>query len=214
MALGLSVKHVMSEWLDLVELCRSVEKMTISRKKKRKDRGKPITLRIIEPRPVRMTISPYVLQKRVRALAECIRLYPDEVAEGLAKRDEAGWCFGQLYLIGAIDMIQYSAAKQLDQIVRRYKRLLHRHGLVEARDIERAMLTGSGSSGEDLSDQAIKTAERIYDDYKVSHDKLTSAGRHVREAMFSALEKDRVSDLTLIRIGLDALSSGKSQKAG
>jgi hypothetical protein len=175
----------------------------MSTKRKKRPR-KPTTPYVAKPPLERFAPTEYTLRRRAAALAECIKLFPDEIANGLAKHPEAYWCFGQFFLVSLFNDKQYSAAKKLDRTVRQYRRLLHRHGLVEAKNIEMAM-SGIGMSSEDLSDQADELAERICNEYNVAVKKLTNAGENVRDAVIEALDKDVITDPVLVLKGLDAL---------
>ena len=147
----------------------------------------------------------YTLRKRAEKVSECLRLYPQEVALGLAKRDEAGWAFGRLFLVGAIDAEQYEAAKRLDRVVRQYKYMFHRHGLVAAMNLDMMMTGTLGISTEDLSETAIRECEKACDAYIVSYNRLGKCGLDVRKAILTALDKDLITDLHLLRRGLDGL---------
>ena len=149
-------------------------------------------------------MSKYGLRRRADALAECIRLYPRDVALGLAARDEAGWHFGRLYLIGAINMYQYAAAQRLDWVTRRYRRMLVRVGHVSA--VDPSSVGGTGASGEDLSEEAQRRMAKARRDYDQMYDILGDCPGQVREAVVGALERDALEDLDLLRQGLDALA--------
>jgi len=147
--------------------------------------------------------SKYMLRRRADALAEVIRVYPGDVALGLAARDEAGWHFGRLYLIGAINMYQYAAAQRLDWVTRRYRRMLVKHGHVSAVDTASA---GTRTSGEDLSEEAQRRMGKARRDYDQMYDILSDCPAGVREAVVGTLERDALTDLDLLRQGLDALA--------
>ncbi len=147
-------------------------------------------------------MSKYGLQRRADQLARVILLYPRDVALGLAARDEAGWHFGRLYLIGAINMYQYAAAQRLDWVTRRYRRMLVRVTHVGAVD---PASTGGGKSAEDLSEEAQRRMAKARRDYDQMYDILGECPDGVREAVVGALERDAVTDLSMLRQGLDAL---------
>ena len=152
----------------------------------------------------RLGLSSYGLQRRADSLAECIRLYPRDVALGLAARDEAGWHFGRLYLIGAINVYQYAAAQRLDWVTRRYRRMLVRVTHVSA--VDPASAGGTSASGEDLSEEAQRRVGKARRDYDQMYDILGECPGRVREAVVGALERDALADLDLLRQGLDALT--------
>lgn len=144
----------------------------------------------------------YTLERRAEKLAQVIKLYPNEVARGLAERPDAGWHFGRLYLVGAIDGVQRDAARKLDRVAREYQKTLHRYSSLRALD---PMKVG-GHSAEDLSPAAEKRFLRIKEQYDWMLERLTKQGEDVKTAVMDALKKDEVTDLALIRKGLDALS--------
>jgi hypothetical protein len=166
-------------------------------KDRRRRRSQVRALDLSEPGPNDITLS-----KRAQALAACIRIYPDQLALGLARQEEAGWCFGRLYLVGAIDMQQYGAAKRLDRVVSRYKRDLHRHGLIKTSTYD--FFVGGGPP-EDLSDVAVSLSDRISQDYMALCRKLDRCGDGVRQIVFEVLEQDILRDLMMLRNGLNAL---------
>ena len=145
-----------------------------------------------------------MLRRRADALAEVIRVYPGDVALGLAARDEAGWHFGRLYLIGAIDTHQYAAAQRLDWVTRRYRRMLVRVTHVSA--VDPASAGGTRTSGEDLSEEAQRRMGKARRDYDQMYDILKDCPAGVREAVVGTLERDALTDLSMLRQGLDALS--------
>ena len=154
--------------------------------------------------PGRLGLSEYGLQRRADALAEVIRVYPGDVALGLAARNEAGWHFGRLYLIGAIDTHQYAAAQRLDWVTRRYRRMLVRVTHVSAVDPSSA--GGTRTPGEDLSEEAQRRVGKARRDYDQMYDILSDCPAGVRDAVVGTLERDALTDLDLLRQGLDALA--------
>lgn len=150
----------------------------------------------------RVSPSEYAILRRADALAECIRLYPNDVAYGLASREEAGWHFGRLFLIGAIDKFQYIAAERLDQVTRRYKHLLNKYSLLKISNWESV----GGASPEDLSPAASKRFEKVSKEYHIYQDALKECGPEVQQAVMEALDKDAMTDLVHLKRGLDIIS--------
>ena len=150
----------------------------------------------------RVAPSEYGLRRRADALAECIRLYPNEVAYGLSRHEEAGWHFGRLFLIGAIDKFQYIAAERLDQVTRRYKHLLNKYSLMKISNWESV----GGASPEDLSPAASKRFQKVSKEYHIYQDALKECGPEVQYAVMEALDKDTMTDLGHLKRGLDVIS--------
>lgn len=142
------------------------------------------------------------LKHRAAALAEIIQAYPQQIAFGLASREESGWIYGRLYLVGAINYDQRIAAERLNKSVVTYRRLLRR-GQLRAANIE-AIRVGTGEV-EDLSIVAEKAFERASAEYDRRISALKECGENVFYAVMESLETDRLTDLDLIRRGLDAL---------
>lgn len=147
-------------------------------------------------------LNEYAVRHRAVKLSQIISAYPQDIAYGLARKDEAGWHFGRLYLVGAIDLQQYSASKDFDRTVRQYKRMLHRYPDAFARNYEHV----GGGSSEDLSEPVLKRCVNAYERFFDLYNKLDECGLEVKDALFAALEKDAIIDLELLRRGLDALS--------
>ena len=146
--------------------------------------------------------SEYGLRRRADALAKCIRLYPNEVVYGLARHEEAGWHFGRLFLIGAIDKFQYIAAERLDQATRRYKHLLNKYSLMKISNWE----SFGGASPEDLSPAASRRFQKVSKEYHIYQDALKECGPEVQHAVMEALDKDTMTDLGHLKRGLDVIS--------
>lgn len=158
--------------------------------------------------PIRTGPSDYTLRRRADELIKCIKLYPEGVALSLAERDEAGWHFGRLYLVGAIDRHQKWAAERLDRTVSTYRRLLNRHSIVKSNTgqaLNKMLSSSKGSGSEDLSPQAEKRFRKAEEEYDKVIGVLDDRGEKVKEAIMRALEYDEITDLDLIREGLDAI---------
>lgn len=145
----------------------------------------------------------YTLRHRANRLAEIISAYPQQIAMGLASRDEASWLFGRLYLVGAIDHDQKSAAERLAKAVVTYRRLFHRHYGAKMSVVDPVIIRSS--RGEDLSPSAEKAFERASRDYDRNMSVLRSCGYEIEEAVMAALDNDCLSNLSLICDGLNAL---------
>ena len=151
----------------------------------------------------RLGPSEYTLRRRADGLEECLHLYPTAIAMDLAHREEAGWHFGRLYLVGAIDRYQYYAAQRLARVVWRYRRMLSRYSHASASDPAGAIAKGVT---EDLSEAAQRRFARARKDYDQVMGILDGCSDLVRGAVMAALERDEVADLSLLRQGLTALT--------
>lgn len=152
----------------------------------------------------RLGPSEYTLRRRAEGLEACLNLYPTAVAMDLAHREEASWHFGRLYLVGAIDRYQYYAAQRLSRVVWRYRRMLSRYSHASASD---PSATGGKASEEDLSEAAQRRFARAQRDYEQVMGILDGCSDLVREAVLGALERDEVTNLSLLRQGLSALTA-------
>ena len=155
----------------------------------------------------RQDIGPgeFMLNHRAARLAEIIAAYPQQIALGLAGREDAGWLFGRLYLVGAIDQDQKSAAEKLSKAVVTYRRLFHKHYGPKMSVVDPDVLRANGRSGEDLSAAAEKAFERASKEYERNMGLLRVCGHQVKQAVMVALDSDTLSDLNFIRRGLDSL---------
>lgn len=148
--------------------------------------------------------SEYTLRRRADGIEACLHLYPTAVAMDLAHREEANWHFGRLYLVGAIDRYQYFAAQRLARVVWRYRRMLSRYSHASASDPSQ---TGGKADTEDLSEAAQRRFARAQRDYEQMMGVLDDCSDLVREAVLGALERDEVTDLSLLKQGLTALTA-------
>lgn len=148
-------------------------------------------------------VRAYELQQREQALLDLLKSYPNQVVRGLAKRQEAEWHYGRLFLVGAITRTQYEAADYLDRVTRNYQMMIQRFGHVHAARFDK----GSASTVEDLSKSARKRAEKVKKKYDEAYGILEACGDEVKLAIIAALRKDEKADLELIRRGLTVLSS-------
>lgn len=172
---------------------------------RRKSRGRhPRPRAAGTERSARLGPSEYTLRRRAESLEACLNLYPTGVAMDLAHREEASWHFGRLYLVGAIDRYQYFAAQRLARVVWRYRRMLSRYSHASASDPAR---TGGKASEEDLSEAAQRRFARARKDYEQMMGILDGCSDLVREAVLAALERDEVTDLSLLQRGLTALTA-------
>lgn len=147
----------------------------------------------------------YTVRQRARKLSEIITAYPQHIALGLASRDEAGWIFGRLYLVGVINVEQRIAAEALLRISTLYKKMLNRYYGSHTSNSFGEIVRVDGKSEEDLSELAEKRFEKVRREYNRVITLLRESGDHVSRAVLIALETDSPTDLLLIRKGLDAL---------
>ena len=160
--------------------------------------------------PPREGFSKYHLKHRADMIAEIIRQYPDQIARGLAEREEASWLFGCLYLVGAISRDQLSTAEQLDKVTRSFLRCLKKYGHLVASDPSHIPT----SSHEDLSKRAEGHFRRVKEQYEGLHEILEDCGEGVVKAIEDVLRKETLTDLRLVRKGLTAIAIGKKRRAG
>ena len=146
----------------------------------------------------------FELQHWEEALLELLQAYPSHVLCGPAEQPEAGWYFGQLWLLGIITRDQYDAAAYLDKVTHDYERMLHRHGTIRSASLGKV----DGTTSEDLSQSAEKSFTRAKRRYDKVYDLLTQCGEDVREAIITSLRKDEKTDIELITRGLTVLSTG------
>ena len=142
-------------------------------------------------------------------IADIIREYPDQIARGLAEREEASWLFGCLYLVGAISRDQLSTAERLDKATRSYLRCLKKYGHLVASDPSHI----PSSSHEDLSKGAERHFRRVKEQYEGLHEILADCGEDVLKAIEDALRKETLTDLKLVSRGLTAIAIGKKRRA-
>jgi len=147
--------------------------------------------------------SQATIQTRALKIGECLRLYPDQIALSLARHPEASWVFGRLYLIGVLSRHQYEVAVKLDRVVRRYRRLLAPHGKIKGFNPD--ALAAIARSAEDLSPEAQRRMLQAKQDYEGLYHALSQQGKDVVDAVITALDKDKPTDLHCIRKGLNAL---------
>ena len=172
---------------------------------RRRSRGSfPRTRAVGTERTKRQGPSEYTLRRRADGIEACLSLYPTAVAMDLAHREEASWHFGRLYLVGAIDRYQYFAAQRLARVVWRYRRMLSRYSHASASD---PGATGGKAGAEDLSEAAQRRFARAQRDYEQTMGILDGCSDLVREAVLAALERDEVTDLSLLQRGLTALTA-------
>lgn len=159
----------------------------------------------------------YTLRHRASKLAQIIATYPQQIALGLATREDAGWVFGRLYLVGAIDYDQKAAAERLSRAVATYRRLLHKLGPRVMRAVttpEGPVFEGRSSpSREDLSPAAERQFEKAKKEYDRHLSILRACGEEVEYAVLRTLETDVLKDLSRIQTGLNALCALRSQRS-
>lgn len=135
---------------------------------------------------------------------DLLQTYPSQILRGLAKRPEAEWHFGRLYLVGALTGDQYEAACYLDRVTRTYEKMLMKYGHLRASNMER---TG-GASQEDLSQSAQKKYQRAKRRHDEIYTILAQCGTAVCTAIVDALRKETKTDLELIHRGLTVITVG------
>jgi hypothetical protein len=155
----------------------------------------------------------YTLNHRARKLSEIISAYPQQIALGLANRDDASWIFGRLYLVGALDYDQKAAAERLNFAVATYRRLLHRYHGPKLSNPNLDIPLIDGGREEDLSPAAEKRFEKARREYDRHMEILHACGQNVEEAVMNALEKDVLVSLALVCQGLNALCALRKSSA-
>ena len=154
-----------------------------------------------------------MLSHRASRIAEIIVAYPNQIAKGLAEREEAGWIFGRLYLVGVIDRDQKVAAERLIWAVSTYRRMLNKYYGVKAADLDLAFMRGDGPPSEDLSDQMEKKFSKIKAEYDTKMNLLLSCGETTARAVLDAWEFDSLTNLAMLRQGLDTLCGRRNVEA-
>lgn len=152
--------------------------------------------------PTAPMVRSYELQHREASLLKLLNSYPTQIVRGLATRSEASWHLGRLYLIGAIDKVQYDAAAHLDKVTRNYDSMIRRYGHVQAAKLERA----SGSSAEDLSLSAQKKCLKAKKRYEEVYGALEECGEEVKKEVINSLRDEKTVNLDLLRRGLTVIS--------
>lgn len=173
--------------------------MSKERRRQRRNQKKGI----VAPNGADSIVNPSTVSQRAARLSELIAAYPHKIAYDLAMRDDAGWVFGRLFLVGAIDHDQKIAAERLGRAVHNYHRLLHRH---YGPKVSNPSFEVGQATGEDLSKQAEKKLRRAIQEYERVVGVLRLCGDKVERDILQALEIDSLTDLDSVRLGLEALS--------
>jgi len=149
-------------------------------------------------RPIRS----YELQHREAAIRKLLNEHPSKIVRSLAKRSEAEWHIGRLYLVGVLSHNEYAAGAYIDQITRAYEAMIRRHGQLKAGSLEKT----DTASPEDLSLSARKKFARLKRKHDEVYGVLSECGNDVNSAVVNALRKDDPVDISLLSRGLTVIS--------
>lgn len=134
-------------------------------------------------------ITPEQERKRIVELSKIISKYPECIVRKLARRKEASWLFGRLYLLGAISQNQFKVAERLDLIIRNYRRIFGRFvnqpGAIDYSAV-------GGDTIEDLTDSALKKASRAQREYDRAMRAISRAGDDAKQAIIIGYDKDKL----------------------